>query len=311
MHGDPSKMSGDPLSILMASGPMPAEDAVRIGRDVASALTGVHGELWPSAILVREDGVDIVPPSGADRIRWGQYAAPERILGKPATPASDVFSIAAILYHALAGRPPFRGTTPAAVMLAACSESPQEMPPQVPHALEKILMRALAKDPTQRYASAADFGIALDSWASHGAWNGRRVLAADDDSPIRELYHSMLTRIGVDADIVASGRDAIEALKTRKYDVALLDLNLPRLSGWEVLDFLRTRYEARPGHLFIVTGFTDQRVSEADRELVAAVLYKPVAPDELRTLVTECLRGSALDLQMILRQTSHRTGTAA
>jgi CheY-like chemotaxis protein len=299
-------MSGDPLSILMASGPIPVEDAVRIARDAALALHDVHGELWPSVILVSDDGVEIVPPGTADRTRYGQYAAPECILGKPATPVSDVFSIAAILYHALAGRPAFRGDSPTAVMLATCSESPQEMPPQVPHALEKIVLRGLAKDPAQRYASPAALAEALNAWASRGQWDGRRVLAADDDAPIRALYHRMLTRIGVAADIVASGRDAVEALKTRKYDVALLDLNLPRLSGWEVLDFLRSRYEARPKHLFIVTGFTDQRVSEADRDLVAAVLYKPVVQEELRQLVTECLRGVTPDLRAILRQTSHR-----
>ena len=303
-------MSAEPLSILMASGPMPAEEGVRIGRDVAAALTGVHGELWPSAILVRDDGVEILPPTGTDRIRYGQYAAPERILGKDPTLASDVFSIAAILYHVLAGHPAFRGESPAAVMLAACSESPQEMPPQVPHTLEKIIMRALSRDPAQRYGSPATLRDALDAWASRGVWDGRRVLAADDDTPIRELYRGVLTRIGVAADIVASGRDAIEALKTRKYDVALLDLNLPRLSGWEVLDFLRAHNDVRPRHLFIVTGFTDQRVSEADRDLVAAVLYKPVAPEELRLLVTECLRGASPDLRTILRVTNHRVTAA-
>ena len=290
---------------------MPVDDAVRIGRDVASALAEVHGELWPSAILVTAHGVTIVPPTGTDRTRYGQYAAPERILGQPPTPASDVFSIAAILYHALAGRPAFRGSSPAAVMLAACSESPQEMPPQVPHTLEKIVMRALSKDPAQRYASPAALSDALDAWSSRALWDGRRILAADDEAAIRELYHQMITRIGVAADIVASGRDAIEALKTRRYDVALLDLNLPRLSGWEVLDYLRTRNELRPRHLFIVTGFTDQRVSEADRSLVSAVLYKPVVPAELRLLVTECLRGAVPDLEAILRQTSHHTVTAA
>jgi CheY-like chemotaxis protein len=303
-------MSADPLSILMASGPMPVEEGVRIAREVARALRGVHGELWPSAIVVSESGVEVLPPGGVDRARYGQYAAPERILGKPATAASDVFSIAAILYHALAGRPAFRGSSPSEVMLAACSESPREMPPQVPHTLERIILRALSKDPAQRHASPAAFSDALGALATRDVWEGRRVLAADDDSPIRELYHGILTRIGVEADIVASGRDAIEAMKTRRYDVALLDLNLPRLSGWEVLDYLRTRYDIRPRHLFIVTGFTDQRVSEADRELVAAVLYKPVVADELRALVTECLRGGTPDLPAILRTTSHRVTAA-
>ncbi|HEX8408063.1 MAG TPA: hypothetical protein VF883_04325, partial [Thermoanaerobaculia bacterium] len=120
----------------MASGPMPPEEVVRIGREIAAALQDVHGELWPSSIAVSEDGVGVLPPGDVDRSRYGQYAAPERILGKPATPASDVFSIGAILYHALAGHPPFRGDSPAAVMLAACTEAPLALPPQVPRQLE-------------------------------------------------------------------------------------------------------------------------------------------------------------------------------
>jgi CheY-like chemotaxis protein len=302
-------MSGDLLSNLMRSGPMPAAEAVRIVRDAASALTAVHGELSPSSILVRDDGVGIVPPAGGDRTRYGQHAAPERILGKAATSESDVFSLGAILYHALAGHLPFRGATPAEVMLAACSEPPLEMPAQVPHALEKIIIRALSKPPLQRYPTPAALRDALDAYASPRMWEGRRVLAVDDDQPMRVLYQRMVTRIGVDGDLAESGREAVEALKTHRYDIVLLDLNLPRLNGWEVLDFLRARPGARPRHLFIITGFVDQRVSEADRDLVTAVLYKPVAQDELQTLVTECLRSPLPDLPQILRKTSHRTGT--
>ena len=290
MHAFPPKMSAEPLSILMASGLMPVDDAVRIARDAAAALADVHGELFPSAILVHDDRVEILPPNGADRTRYGQYAAPERILGKPATPQSDVFSIAAILYHAAAGYLAFRGDSAAAVMLAVCSEAPREMPVEVPFGLKKILLRALAKEPAERHASPIALREALDFYASRGMWSGHRVLAVDDDAPIRDLYQKVIARIGVEADIVATGRDAVEALKTRKYDVALLDLNMPRLSGWEVLDFLRTRVDARPKHLYIITGFTEQKVSEADRDLVSAILYKPVSPDELRALVVKCLR---------------------
>ncbi len=303
-------MSGDPLSNLIGAGPLSAAEAVRIVRDAASALTKVHGELSPSSILVRDGGVAVVPPEGVERTRYGQHASPERILGKPATPESDVFSLAAILYHAIAGHPPFRGATPSEVMLAACSEPPLEMPAQVPHALEKIIMRALSKPPLQRYPTPAALCDALETYARPRVWEGRRVLAADDDLPMRVLYQRMVTRIGVDGDLVASGREAVEALKTHKYDVVLLDLNLPRLSGWEVLDFLRARPDVRPRHLFIITGFVDQRVSDAERDVVTAVLYKPVAQDELQALVTECLRGPVPDLAKILRNTSHRTSTS-
>lgn len=289
----------------MAGAPLPAAEVVAVGRAICAALTGVHGELSPSAIVISGDRAIIAPP-GADRARYGQYASPERVVGKPATAASDVFSIGAILYHALSGRPPFRGETPAAMMLAACTETPDALSADVPREIEEIVLRCLAKHPPQRYDSPAALAHALTSYQRQGTWIGRRVLAADDDAPIRELYTHMAAHLGVEADIVASGRDAIEALKTRTYDVALLDLNMARLSGWEVLDFLRHRYRERPRHLYVVTGFNDQLISEADRDVVSGVLYKPVVPEELRLLVTECLRGAEPDLGAILRTTSHR-----
>jgi CheY-like chemotaxis protein len=140
---------------------------------------------------------------------------------------------------------------------------------------------------------------------------GKRLLVAEDEAEIRELYQRVVARIGVDADIVSNGRDAITALKARKYDIALLDLNMRGLNGWEVLDYLRTRPAARPQRLFVVTGFAEQLISVADRELVAAVIYKPVASDELRELVAACLRGGVVDLASILRTTSHRVTPAA
>ncbi|HUR81624.1 MAG TPA: response regulator [Thermoanaerobaculia bacterium] len=304
-------MSSDPLSVLMAGGPMPVEDVLRIGRDLADALSGVvHGELWPSSISVSVDGVGVLPAGSADRSRYGQYAAPERILGKEATPASDVFSIGAILFHALAGHPPFRGTTPAAIMLAACTEDPMPLPAEVPRKVEAVIRRCLMREPAQRYMNAAALRDALIA-AETNKFEGKRILLADDETLIRNMYKQVAARVGVEADVVASGRDAIEAMKTRRYDVALLDLNMPRLSGWEVLDFLRSRYEARPRHLYIITGFGDQMISEADREVVNAVIYKPVEPSELRDLISESLRAEKPDVHRILQGTRHRIVTAA
>jgi CheY-like chemotaxis protein len=295
----------EPLSVLMAGGLLP-DDAARIVREAARTLTSVHGELWPSAIVVDGENVRVEPPGTADRMRYGQYSAPEKILGKPASPASDVFSLGAILYHAVAGYPPFRGDSPAAVMLAACTDTPREVPDHVPAPLANVIQRSLSRDPAARFASPAALAQALETAVVRDNFPGRRVLVADDDAPIRDLYTQVAGRVGVETDVVASGRDAIEAFKTRKYDLALMDLNMPRLSGWEVLDFLRDRPEFRPRRIFIVTGFSDQQISVADRDMVTAVLYKPVAFEELRTLVTECLRGGTVDVKKILRTTGHR-----
>jgi CheY-like chemotaxis protein len=291
---------------MMASGQLAVDEAVRIVRSAAAALGSVHGELWPSAILVDGDTVRIGAAGTADRNRYGQYSAPERILGKPATAASDVFSLGAILYHAVAGTPPFRGETPAAVMLAACTDEPLEVPPHVPQPIGAVIRRCLMRDPAARYESPAALRDALDKANMRDNFPGRRILVADDDAPIRDLYTQVASRIGVEVDVVASGKDVIAALKSRKYDLALMDLNMPRLSGWEVLDFLRSRYDVRPSKLFVITGFTDQQISAADKDVVTAVLYKPVASEELRTLVTECLRGGRVDVRNILRTTGHR-----
>jgi CheY-like chemotaxis protein len=305
----------EPLSTLMADGPMPVLPAVRIARDLAGVLQEVHGELWPSAIAVTDDGVGILPPGLGDRNRWGQYAAPERLLGRPATPASDVFSIAAILFHALAGRPPFRGDSASELMLAVCADLPLDLyalRPDVPKDLAALVGRCLARDASQRPATPLMLKAALDGFLRGApAWPGKRMLAADDDAPIRELYAHVAAEVGVEADVVSGGRDAISAMKARRYDIALLDLNMPRLSGWEVLDFIRPRYESQPRHLFIVTGYADQNVSAADRDLVRAVLYKPVSTAELRTLVTAVLGGGDIDVASILRTTSHRITSAA
>ncbi|HKR63410.1 MAG TPA: response regulator [Thermoanaerobaculia bacterium] len=288
----------EPLTTLMASGPMAVEEVLRIGRDAAAALTRVHGELWPSAILVSPNAVEVLPPSNADRSRFGQYAAPERLLGKPATLESDVFSLAAILFHALAGRPAFRGTSAAEVMLAVMADKPaalHELRNDAPKELDALLAKCLERSPSERYPSCAAMRAALETITIKraNAWPGRRILIADDDAPVRDLHANIIARVGVEADVVASGRDAIEALKSRRYDVALLDLNMPRLSGWEVLDFLRTRTQFKPQRIFIITGFSDQMMSEADRDLVTAVLNKPVQPETLRNLITLCLNGES------------------
>jgi CheY-like chemotaxis protein len=271
----------------------------------------VHGELWPSAILVDGDIVRIMPNGTSERSRYGQYAAPERVLGQPGTPASDVYSLGAILYHAVAGRPAFRGDSPTAIMLAACSEEPAELPPHVPPNLAHIIRRSLSRNPADRYVSPAALREALEMPEVRDNFPGQRILVADDDAPVRDFYVHVAGKIGVTVDIVASGRDAISALRSRQYNVALMDLNMPRLSGWEVLDFLRNNWQARPKRLFIVTGFSDQHISDADRGLVAAVLYKPVASEELRALVTECLRGGRVEIGSILRTTGHRISSAA
>lgn len=287
---------------------MPVEEVVRIGCDTAAALgaSNVHGELWPEAITVEPEGVTIAPPGSTERSQYGPYAAPERILGAHPSRAADVFSIGAMLFEALAGHSAFRGETAASIMMSICTDAPQQLPASVPHAVAAVILRCLAHDPGVRYESASALRSALESVQMRDAYPGRHLLAADDDPALRALFQLAAAKVGVDATIVSGGREAVNAMKQRRYDVVLMDLNMPNLSGWEVLDFLRARYEARPRRLFIITGFRDQDISAADRELVTAALYKPIMLPDLRALIIAALADAPLDLPNTLKTTRFR-----
>src|SRR5207245_9947229 len=95
-------------------------------------------------------------------MRTPGYMAPEQALGKTREvgPASGLYSLGAILYEMLTGRPPFRGETPVDTMLLVVSEEPTpltQIHPDVPKDLETICLKCLQKEIDQRYASAQDF----------------------------------------------------------------------------------------------------------------------------------------------------------
>ena len=94
-----------------------------------------------------------------------QYLSPEQAQGLPVTAASDIYSVGVMLYEALTGRVPFDADSPVTVALKQVSERPRppsELNPAVSRALDGVVLRALAKDPVNRFASADEFLAALD-----------------------------------------------------------------------------------------------------------------------------------------------------
>jgi eukaryotic-like serine/threonine-protein kinase len=176
-------VEGASLNDLIQRG-LSVDEAVEIVRQVlagaryAHANGIVHRDLKPQNVLVDSEGRARVTDFGIARagvseitqtgsvLGTAQYLSPEQAQGLPVTAASDVYSIGVLLYEALTGRVPFEAESPVSVALKQVSERPRppsELNPAVSRALDAVVLKALAKDPANRFASAEEFLAALDA----------------------------------------------------------------------------------------------------------------------------------------------------
>jgi serine/threonine protein kinase len=177
----------DLKTLLKKRGRFTAEEALPLiiqacaGLGYAHRAGLVHCDVKPQNLLVTPDkrlkvtdfGIALalatIQPDEKSDIVWGspQYFAPEQASGAAPSPASDVYSLGIILYELLTGTLPFRGTT--ATDLAHLEADPpriSELLPEVPSALEQILLKVLAKEPAQRYRTADQLGRVLINFGS-------------------------------------------------------------------------------------------------------------------------------------------------
>ncbi len=117
------------------------------------------------------------------------------------------------------------------------------------------------------------------------------VLVADDDQAIRQLICTLMRRERLEADCVADGVEAIELLKTKEYSVILLDLMMPRLDGFGVIEYLKQNPQSHKPVVLVVTAYADQKFKQVDPEIVAGVLRKPFEVSDIGNLVRLCAKG--------------------
>jgi DNA-binding response OmpR family regulator len=117
--------------------------------------------------------------------------------------------------------------------------------------------------------------------------SSRRVLVVDDDPAIRQIIAVLLQRDGVDVDIAEDGERANAMLLRNEYAVVVLDLIMPRVDGYGVIEFMRSRGITTP--IVVVSAVTDEPPADLDPQLVRVAIQKPIEPRELRTVVKAIL----------------------
>ncbi len=202
-------IQGESLADRTARGPLPVEQVLKIGMQIAEALEKAHGagiihrDLKPGNIMLSKSGAKLLDfglakPAGAvlaARVSSGaagvtrtgppspvtekgnivgtfQYMSPEQVEGKEADSRSDIFALGAVLYEMATGKRAFDGKSPISVASAILEKDPEPISkaqPLTPPALEYVVAKCLAKDPEERIQSAHDVKLQLAWIAESGA----------------------------------------------------------------------------------------------------------------------------------------------
>lgn len=126
--------------------------------------------------------------------------------------------------------------------------------------------------------------------------NERRILVVDDDDAIRALLFTVLKRRGFAVDAARDGKEALERLARCRYVLMLLDLMMPRMSGWEVLQELaRCEPERRPIVLVLTAGSEPR---DLDSTIVSGTLRKPFDVELLLDTIVAITNSSAAAPQL-------------
>jgi serine/threonine-protein kinase len=196
-------VDGESVAARTERGPLPLAEAVSLAREVAAALAHAHArgvlhrDVTAGNVMVTRDGHAVLVDFGLARperatqlthtgamLGTAGYIAPELLRGQPADARSDLYGLGAVLHRMLTGRLPFEGGPAEAMLYRALNEPvppPSEARPEMSPALERVVLRLLAREPADRHASAVEAEEALASVATatgpSAAEQGRREWA--------------------------------------------------------------------------------------------------------------------------------------
>jgi len=206
-------LPGGTLKERMMGKPMPWQEAVRLLIPIANALDYaheqkiIHRDVKPANILLTVKGQPMLSDFGIAKILemedghtltgtgmgvgTPEYMAPEQGMGRDVDGRADIYSLGIIFYELITGHKPYSADTPMAVILKHMTDPlprPRQYAANLPDAVERVLLKALAKDPKDRYADAGAFATAMENLTG-----GNQPRAIANEQPAREMDDSSET----------------------------------------------------------------------------------------------------------------------
>ncbi len=215
------------------------------------------------------------------------YMSPEQALGREMDHRTDLFSLGVVLYEMATARLPFPGNTPSETMARILGSQPDAIARfnyDVPEGLDRVVRKCLEKDRERRYQSARELQVDLKNLerdsserqspgtgVAGGAQRKLGALLVDDEELARALLREY---IGSSPDIeilaeCANGFEAVKAIAEKKPDLVFLDVQMPKLDGFEVLELI-----GQDVAVIFVTAY-DQYAMRAFDEHAVDYLLKP------------------------------------
>jgi two-component system LytT family response regulator len=214
------------------------------------------------------------------------YMSPEQALGRDIDHRTDLFSMGVVMYRMASGKLPFAGSS-AQETLARILQSPPDalgrLNYELPEEFERIVRKCLEKDRERRYQSAKELLVDLRGLerapSSEKSRSGAiQAVIVDDEELARGLLREYLNQAG-GVEVIAecaNGFEAVKAIAERKPDLVFLDVQMPKLDGFEVLELID------PSVAVIYVTAYDQYAMRAFDAHAVDYLLKPFSPDRFK-----------------------------